>query len=224
MNRALLPVAAGVLGLVIGCWVIPHFRGPAAALPAASSGSRPDIAKYGDVDSELAELVKAHVPADWKIMADANRIIVSPGSVKYFHLVSAGRSPESEESWVDAPVNDFIIEIRSAPRMSDEEFESLRKWRQVLLETRISQTDSPGGKMNGKSLWEMKCQVARMVPLPFCHDSNQSLYFYSSDEGLAATRPASAVETAKALRAALGKIYTRYLLTAPEKDDPTEGF
>jgi len=75
-----------------------------------------------------------------------------------------------------------------------------------------------GGARNNRDL---RCRVNAMVPLPFCHDARHSLYVSFTSGSSMETRPASAGETGQALRALLGKRFTRYL---PADKSRPEGY
>ncbi|MFD0892955.1 hypothetical protein KBB96_16165 [Luteolibacter ambystomatis] len=167
----------------------------------------------------LEEMVKSHVPENWKVVADGTRIIASTENVKFLFTISGSASGPDEDPWKDAVTKDFFIEIRKAPLISSQEFQKLRQARRDLLAERVRQWEKSKGEVLPKTLFGLKAEVDSIVPLPFCYDEHYSYYFYSSDRGRSATRPALALTCAKAIRESLQFLRTTYLPMEQAKAD-----
>jgi len=156
--------------------------------------------------------VGALIPEGWKMSSDGEMIIGSASKIKLLNPISLPALSSEESVWEKYSwESDFNVVVRITPKIDEGEYVALVKLRAEFLDRRVRDWEKQQGeKMDPKSRHGLEREIHAIIPLPYCHSENQSIWLTTTDAGLLQTRPKTARDFSDGLRKVLAKEFTLY--------------
>ena len=169
------------------------------ALPAGPCWSE-------EVD-ELEEFIREVVAdGEWVLTQDVRSVTLTRKNVRLLNPVSLPFGKSEDAIWNEFSFeSDYRITVTFDTKLSQSEYDAIADLREKFIAKR-TQGIAKGSKLH----YSASVDADGVLRLPQFHYDGESIYFYSTDEGLLRTRPAAAREIRDRILAILEKKCSKY--------------